>query len=223
MNDDSEELIAVQRKYYDERADDYLNPSKPSDRKIRGDPSRELIVELIDEFAPVGDVLELACGDGSITREIVRHAESVTALDGSPRMIARNREVVGGPKVRYVVADIFDWKSDRAYDAVVFSFWLSHVPPQRFESFWNLVRVCLKPGGRVCFIDEDDRAVFKEDASEIAGTPVAKRKLADGREFDIVKVFWRPDELKQRLRSLGWRIDVRQVGDSFLFGSGSPD
>ena len=223
MNDGSDELIAAQRKYYDERAPDYMDLSKPSDRKVRGWLPEELLASLIDGFAPVGDVLELACGTGACTRDIVRHAASVTAVDGSPRMIERNREAVKSPKVTYVVADIFDWRPERTFDAVVFSAWLSHVPPGKFDDFWRMVRSCLAPGGRVCFIDEDDRAATNEkDMSEIDGVPVAPRTLSDGRSFDVIKVFWSPADLELRLNASGWDIDVRPVWESYLFGSGSP-
>ncbi len=223
VTDESDALIAQQRWYYDERAPDFLDPTKPSDRKDRGNPPHGLMASLIDEFAPAGDVLELACGDGASTKYIVRHAESLTAVDGSPRMIERNQETVTDAKADYVVADIFEWKPDRKYDAVVFTFWLSHVPPTRFDEFWQLVRDCIRPHGRVCFIDEDDRAAGKEhDARVVDAVPVAKRTLVDGRAFDIIKVFWNTAELEGRLRSAGWDIDVRPVGDSFLFGAGSP-
>jgi hypothetical protein len=56
----------------------------------------------------------------------------------------------------------------------------------------------------------------------VDGVSVATRTLADGRAFDIVKVYWRPDELEARLRHGGWEIDVRPVGETFLFGSGRP-
>ena len=218
---DADALLAVQRMYYDERAPDYMDLSKTSDRKGRGFLPDGLGAALIDEFAPTGDVLELACGSGDSTRHIVRRAASVTALDGSPRMIERNREAVQDPKVRYIVADIFEWEPDRAYDAVIFAFWLSHVPPQRFDEFWRLVGRCLGPRGRVCFIDEDERAAVHDDAGVIGGVPVARRTLSDGRAFDIVKVFWNAADLERRLRSLGWEINVRSVGDSTLFGWGA--
>lgn len=221
MSQHPDPLLAAQRIYYDERAPDYLDISKPSDRKVRGWLPDELGASLIDEFAPRGDVLELACGGGACTRDIVRHARSVTALDSSPRMIERNREVLGhDPKVSYVVADIFGWEPDQTWDEVIFAFWLSHVPPARFDDFWTLVRRCLSPGGRVCFIDEDERAAVKEDADLIDGVPVARRTLSDGRWFDVVKVFWKPEDLEARLRAAGWSITVRRVGDSFLAGSG---
>ena len=41
--------------------------------------------------------------------------------------------------MNYVVADLFDWQADAGYDAVFFSFWLSHVPRSRFGEFWLLL------------------------------------------------------------------------------------
>ena len=215
----SDEIIAAQRAYYDERAPDYLVKTKPSDRAVRGWFPSALGIELTDAFAPTGDVLELACGTGTSTRGLVRYARTLTCVDGSPRMIERNRAEVGDPSITYVVADLFEWEPDRTYDVVFFAFWLSHVPDDRFDDFWALVRRCLGPGGRVGFIDEDDRAA--EPTRNVDGVAVAQRTLADGRTFDIVKVLWRPDELEARLRDLGWDVTVRPVGETFLFGSGS--
>jgi SAM-dependent methyltransferase len=216
----SDEIVAAQRAYYDERAPDYLVKEKPPDRDVRGWVPSALRIALMDEFAPTGDVLELACGSGSHTYDLVRHARTLTCVDGSPRMIERNRTEVGEPSITYVLADIFEWTPERTYDAVFFAFWLSHVPEDRFDDFWDLVRRCLAPGGRVGFMDEDDRGARNEPTREVDGTSVATRTLADGRTFDIVKIYWRPDELEARLRSLGWDVAVRPVGETFLFGTG---
>jgi demethylmenaquinone methyltransferase/2-methoxy-6-polyprenyl-1,4-benzoquinol methylase len=218
----TDDLLASQIAYYDERAPDYADLSRPADRKVRGLPPDALGRALLDGFRPSGEVLELACGTGIYTRELVRHARSVTAVDASPRMLEINAERVADAKVSYVLADLFEWAPDRTYDAVFFGFWLSHVPPSAFDAFWTLVRNCLKPDGRVAFIDEDDRFGVHEPTRAVDGTPVAVRKLADGREFEIVKVFWRPDDLERRLHALGWDITVRPVGDTFLFGHGTP-
>ena len=46
---------------------------------------------------------------------------------------------------------------DRRYDAVFFGFWISHVPEEKFASFWSLVAEALEPGGRVFFFDDNHR------------------------------------------------------------------
>lgn len=217
--DATSNLLETQRRYYELRADDYGDRSKP-DRKNPGLMEADWGRTLIDEFRPGGRVLELACGPGIYTGELARHADSVTAVDASPRMLERARLQVNDPKITYVEADIFAWHPDRLFDTVFFGAWLSHVPPSAFDTFWSLVRSCLAPAGRVAFIDEDDRATCYDDLRSIDGVPSARRTLRDGRRFDIIKVFWRPDELEKRLRSSGWDISVRPVGESYLFGSG---
>ena len=152
------------------------------------------------------------------TRELVRHATSLTAVDSSPRMLQRNRSNVGDPTVEYVCADLFDWQPTPQYDTVFFGFWLSHVPPTHFTAFWSLVKRCLRPGGHAGFVDEDERARAHEAAHSDAGVPTARRTLSDGTAFDIVKVFWNPAELEQRLLELGWHADVEPAGAAFLYG-----
>jgi SAM-dependent methyltransferase len=213
-------LMKSQREFYDLRAPDFGDETVP-DRRVSGYMPSDLVRVLIDDFAPSGDVLELACGTGGFTRELVRHARSVTAVDASPQMLERNRREVGDSSVTYVNADIFDWQPDRRYDAVFFGFWLSHVPPVTFDEFWALVRSSLQTGGRVAFVDEDDRGTMNDDIRLVENVPVAPRTLRDGRMFDVVKVYWDPTELQDRLSSLGWQVAVRRVGETFLYGSGT--
>lgn len=212
-------LIESQRAFYDLRAPDFGDEAEP-DRRVSGFMPGGLARALIDEFAPSGDVLELACGNGAFTRELVRHARTVTAVDASPRMLERNRREVDDSRVTYIEADIFDWQPQRRYDAVFFGFWLSHVPPVTFDEFWALVRSSLRAGGRVAFVDEDDRGTMNDDIRLVDNVPVASRILRDGRKFDVVKVYWDPTELQRRLSALGLKVAIRRVGETFLYGSG---
>jgi demethylmenaquinone methyltransferase/2-methoxy-6-polyprenyl-1,4-benzoquinol methylase len=217
-------ILASQRAYYDERAPDYGDATVPDRAQGPGGLLGEDIARrLVAEIDPNGDVLELACGTGIFTRALARHARSVTALDASPRMLERNRQTGAPSNVRLVAADVFDWQPDRQYDVVFFGHWLSHVPPDAFDRFWALVAACLRPGGRAAFVDEDDRASAYDDCTIVDGTPVALRTLRDGTKFDIVKVFWDPDELAARLAALGWTAAIHRADECTLVGIATPN
>ncbi|MGB9308119.1 MAG: hypothetical protein WCB92_31875 [Mycobacterium sp.] len=50
---------------------------------------------------------------------------------------------------------------------------------------------------------------------------VQRRRLTDGSEHRVVKVFYEPDELAERLAQLGWVADL--AGTSrFIYGSVTP-
>jgi SAM-dependent methyltransferase len=210
------DLLSSQRAYYDLRAPDYSSVAKPADRQKRGLLPSEVARALIDELQPAGDVLELACGPGMFTRELARHARSVTAVDTSVQMLARNRSEVADPRVSYIRADVFTWAPGRVFDVVFFGFWLSHAPPTAFEQFWTLVRQCLSPDGRVAFVDEDIRGAAFEEVRLVGSVPTARRTLSDGRKFDIVKVYWDPADLRARLAGLSFDIRIRPVGETFM-------
>ena len=46
------------------------------------------VVAALEAFRPTGDVLELACGPGTWTPALLRHATTVTAVDAAPEMLA---------------------------------------------------------------------------------------------------------------------------------------
>jgi demethylmenaquinone methyltransferase/2-methoxy-6-polyprenyl-1,4-benzoquinol methylase len=174
----------------------------------------------LEAFRPSGRILELACGTGIWTERLLRFASQLTALDGSPEMLAVNAARLRSPKVRYIEADIFEWRSRERFDTVFFGFWLSHVPPERFAVFWQTVRGCLAPGGRVFFVDSRHEQTSTALDHRLPGpeATVLRRRLNDGREFQVYKVFYEPAELGERLRGLGWDAEVRSTSRYFIYG-----
>lgn len=221
-----EPLREEQRRYYAARAPEYddwwfrrgryaLEP----DALARWEADVAEAEAALAEFRADGDVLELAAGTGLWTRRLVETAARLVAVDASAETLALNRARVEG-EVEYVVADVFEWQPGEQFDVCFFSFWLSHVPEERFEQFWRLVRNALRPDGRVFLVDSGagDRA----HTGIPGGGERELRRLADGREFAIVKRRWGPLELARAAAPLGFRLDLRVTANGhFLVGAGS--
>ncbi len=205
-------VISEQQAYYRAVADAYEDYAIPD--AWGGD-----LAAALDAFGPTGDVLELACGPGTWTVQLLRHATHLTAVDGSPEMLRRAAQVAAGHDARFIHADIFSWRPERAYDVVFFGFWLSHVPEERFEAFWQLVAEALATGGRVFFVDD----AFRTPDELVYGgaSPLVRRRLRDGSEYTVVKVPYEPAALERRLGGLGWRITVRPAAPPFFWGEGT--
>lgn len=207
-------LLDEQAAYYRAGAAEYREHALPF-------AGEDELSEALDAFQPVGDVLELACGPGTWTSRLLAHAQHVTVLDASPEMLAIASGRLDDERVSFVQADVFGWKPDRRYDMVFFGFWLSHVPHERFESFWSLVADCLKPAGRVFFADDNHRT--SDELVEGESSSVIRRKLNDGTHHRVVKVPLQPADLEQRLARLGWNVTVTPASGPFFWGAGSLD
>jgi len=223
---DERQIVEGQIAYYRARADEY---DQWFLRQGRYDQGPEHRARWFQELAIVetalrgevrdADVLELACGTGLWTRHLAETNARVVAVDASPEVLAINRARVRSANVEYVEADIFSWKPTGTFDVVFFSFWLSHVPPGQFDAFWDGVRVALRPGGRAFFVDSLlEQSSTARDHGLLDQSGVVRRRLNDGREFDIVKVFYDPAELEHRLLQRGWSGWVRAAGTFFLHG-----
>ena len=211
-------MIQEQIAYYRRRAAEYDRTSTPAGDPFEADAER--VRSKLRSLPPTGRVLELACGTGQWTGLLAEFADELTAVDASPEMLALNAAKVGDPRVQYVAADLFALAPEARYDSIFFGFWLSHVPPDRFEAFWGLLRGLLAPRGRVFFVDEAAHGLWDEDWVD-RERAIARRQLLDGSVHRIVKSLWIPSELQERLRAVGWDVIVEGVGP-FFWGRGRP-
>lgn len=179
------------------------------------------LVSALRRFGPRGDVLELACGSGRWTAELLLQADRVTAVDVAPGLLTVARRRLPDPRLRLLERDLFQWWPDRRYDVVFFAYWLCHVPASRFTWFWSWVERALKPTGRVFFIEVRETGIETGDPREVAGVgTVTHRRLWDGRSFSLVQNHYGPADLRERLQRLGWRAVVRAAGTYSLVGYG---
>jgi 2-polyprenyl-3-methyl-5-hydroxy-6-metoxy-1,4-benzoquinol methylase len=204
--------LAGQLDYYRRRAAEY-------DVTAYGDvaAARARIARLVAQLQPTGKVLEIACGTGMWTQALAEWADSVTAIDAAPEVLAIARDRVPSPIVSFEVADVFSWDLGERFDVIFFSAWLSHVPTTRFEQFWHSLRDLLAEDGRVLFIDEhiDERPkeAYVEGREEIV-----ERQLEDGSTFRVVKNFVDPEQLALTLRQLSWDCTIRRDSNDWVCG-----
>ena len=237
---DDAEALREQVAYYRARAPEYDDWWERRGSFDFGDEFRqawdrdvEQVRSAMRRWNPAPDVLELAAGTGNWTLELVRAGARVTAVDTSPETLAINREKCGDAgRVDHVVADVFGFEAGRRFEAIFFSFWISHVPQARTAEFWQRVDRLLAPGGRVFLIDNAHpeyatprgpegwrRQMSALHDTTAPASEVTRRRLDDGRTFDVVKRYWHPAELESELAGLGWRAAAANTDFAFLYAA----
>jgi 2-polyprenyl-3-methyl-5-hydroxy-6-metoxy-1,4-benzoquinol methylase len=216
--------------YYKERAQEY---DEWFYRKGRYDHGAETnnrwfaeaaeVVAALEALELKGDVLELAPGTGIWTERLARTATTVTAVDASAEMIEINRAKVQSEQVSYIQADLFAWRPERAYDAVFFGFWISHVPLERMDYFLAAVAGMLRSGGKIFFVDSRREPTGTAENQNLPepDQQIMVRKLNDGRAFEIVKNFHNPVDLAAFCSRSGFEATVRETATYFLYGYGT--
>ena len=174
----------------------------------------------LDELPIHGEIVELAAGTGWWSPLLASKGElSLYDAASAPLDRARDRLVAHGLRAHLHVRDAWA-EPDRAVDAVYTGFWLSHVPRERLDAFLELVRRWLKPGGLFAFIDSRSDPQSSAVDHPTPADDRSVRRLDDGREFTIVKVYYEPAELVEALMRAGFeRPDVSTTDRFFLTGS----
>jgi len=220
-------VIDETKEYYRQRASQYSDWSRRTGKHEGGSEPDEsffgeakMLLDALDSEKLTGDVLEIASGTGIWTEALTRHATSITALDSSQEMIDRCKtRLKGNPKVQYVHADFYAWTPDRHYDAVTFSFWISHVPSWKLDEFTAKISHCLRRRGRVFFVDQQ-RSAMKYEVMDQPGGEIASRTLEDGKTFNVVKHFYVPEEITRSLRKNGIETRVSNTPNHFYYARG---
>ncbi|MCX2732659.1 class I SAM-dependent methyltransferase [Saccharopolyspora sp. NFXS83] len=214
MGSDDDALLAERLAYYRAAATEY-------DRPYAERADLRALLGVLDEFPVSGDVLEAACGTGQWTARLAARARSVTGVDAAAEPLAVARARCAADGVRFVQADLFEWSPPRRYDVVFFAFWLSHVPPALLARWWERVASMLVPGGAAIFVDDGPPEAAFEDVLD-GDVPLVRRRLADGGEHRVVKVFHDADALTDVLTGWGWSARVRPVCGNFVAGVARP-
>lgn len=214
--------------YYEARAPEYDDWYLRRGRYARGpihdaawNAELDAAGRWLDGLPIRGEIVELAAGTGWWSPLLASKGElSLYDAAGAPLERARERLVAHGLRAHLHVRDAWA-EPDRQVDAVFTGFWLSHVPRDRLDPFLRLVSRWLKPGGTFAFIDSrlDPQSSAADHPPPADDASV--RRLDDGREFTIVKVYHEAYEMEAALQDAGFRdASVTMTGRFFLTGFG---
>jgi demethylmenaquinone methyltransferase/2-methoxy-6-polyprenyl-1,4-benzoquinol methylase len=173
----------------------------------------------LDSVPISGQIVELAAGTGWWSPLLAAKGElSIYDAAEAPLDRARDRLLAHGLRAHIHTRDAWA-EPDRQVDALFAGFWLSHIERDRLGEFLVLARRWLRDGGTFAFIDSlPDSQSGAADHEPPAGDR-SVRKLDDGREFEIVKVYYSPAELEAALLEAGFAsADVSSTGRFFLLG-----
>lgn len=221
-------ILQEQIEYYRARAAEYDEWFYRKGRFDHGEAENKTwfdeaaqVREILQNLPQQKHILELAPGTGIWTQELVKLGEKITAVDASPEMIAINKAKVQSDKVTYLQTDLFKWQPEQEYDMIFFSFWLSHVPPEKLDSFLQTVKGALKPNGYFFMVDSQKKKtstaadqVIPEDGA------IMQRSLNDGRNFQIIKIYYQTDDLQQALLQNGIVAEVKFTDNFFIYAHG---
>lgn len=118
-------------------------------RAVMGKPPRDTLLKALELFAAEGKVsgeaVDLGCGEGRDTLELVRRGWRVVAIDESAEGIALLRERAAEVETRIAC---FRGLKLPATDLVNASFSLPFCEPADFPALWEEIVGAIRPGGR---------------------------------------------------------------------------
>ena len=206
--------IEEMNRYYQARApwhDEYMGYTSNADLEALLTP----IVRDVEGNVADRALLEIACGTGNWTQVLARRTRSVLATDASAAMIeiARTKEYPEG-RVAFAVADAYtlDGVAEGRFSTAFAADWWSHIPNCRLGAFLRTLHGKLQEGSRVVFLDMLQRhdPDFEHYRVDGEGNRIHRRRLPDGREFDVIKNFPTERQLRATVAGVATEVEVRE-------------
>lgn len=206
--------------YYAERAFEYDEVYRKPERQA--DLAR--LKQLLPPLVAGKRVLEIAAGTGYWTQVLATAAAAITATDLNAETIAIAAQREYGPApVTLRTADAYQLDTvPGEFDLVFCGFWWSHIPSADIPRFLAGVRARTGPGTELvlvdnCYVPGSSTPISRTGQD---GDTYQRRRLADGREYEIVKNFPRREQVAADLEAAA--TDLAWTGlDYYWVASGT--
>lgn len=209
--------------YYAQRAAEY--------DRVYAKPERqrdiEALARLVMQELAGRDVLDVAAGTGFWAERYAGVARSTTLCDVNEEtlLVARTRRA-WPQDVTFACCDAFALgEVPGVFDAAFVGFFWSHVDLDELDRFLEGVIGRLDPGALVIFVDNtyvegSNHPIVRTDG---AGNTYQRRKLEDGRTWEVRKNFPSDEEVVDRLANHGVHATVTSMTYFWTAAFRTPD
>jgi len=200
------DLTQSQIEFYHKLADTY-DSEVDTERIFK----EQLYKRFFAEDVHYGTSLDIGCGTGNWTRGLLDVCDKVLAIDSSSRMLELCREKLDSDRITYQKVNVFDLPDLGRFDLIFSTFWISHVPFQLQDAFWDWISRSLNHPGKILMQDSTDRG---------PGGGGSVRTLPSGEEYEIVKNNYDFNALLAIIRKYGIEASVTMFSDTIYLISG---
>ncbi|MBZ8181671.1 MAG: class I SAM-dependent methyltransferase [Oscillatoria sp. PMC 1051.18] len=136
---------------------------------VKNRPPRDTLLQALDYFDAEKDnncfAVDLGCGDGRDTVELLRRGWRVLGIDGESKAISRlcQRPDIDNSLLETQVMRFEELELPKQVDLINASFSIIFCPPLEFATLWQKIINSLRSGGRFCgqlLGDRDSWAVY---------------------------------------------------------------
>ena len=156
-----------------------------------GRPPRRTLLFALDRFGaePPGTAVDLGCGEGRDTVELLRRGWRVIAIDAESAAIERleDRHDLPRRQALTVICRRFEDTRWPKVSLVNASFALPLCPPERFAEVWQRIERSLKPGGRFAGQLFGERDQFRDEEGVTLHDRAAVERLLAGFAVEMLE------------------------------------
>lgn len=109
-------------------------------------------------------ILEIGCGSGRITSDLVKHVKSVVAIDPDSQSLEKAKNTINTKNVTFLKGSGEDlsFLKDVTFDVVIYSLSLHHIPYKKMKSSLIQATELLKESGKIIIIEPDKKGSLIE-------------------------------------------------------------
>lgn len=125
---------------------------------MRLDPTNNFIKAIFKNSNIINKhVLEIGCGSGRITQDLVKYAKSVTAIDPDIQSLKKAKNTINAENIKFLKGsgENLSFLKNEIFDIVIYSLSLHHIPYKYMKSSLIQATELLKNSGEIIIIEPD--------------------------------------------------------------------